>query len=255
MSQQVQTGIQVILDPLTWQWLQLSIWVAVGLTIALIASIVYHLIGEHRTPFESKGIREASHKGVAGLLLASDSGVADFKSAFRTGSEGYNVTKREGKFKFHHTSLLPRPGQPPNSIDVAEGKDLDKTRATAGYINRLNTTKIFLRGAKIPLWIGVPSKGIVASILAIAGVQLTEEIQKKWADLMNTTFPIDVPALKQMVVSSSYNESQINAIEADSERIGEERAKKGDPINKLVIIVGLAMMGIGAAMLAIAAFV
>ncbi len=256
MSEQiVQTGIQVVLDPMTWQWLQLSVWVTVGLGISLVASIVFHFWCEYRTPKESKGIRDANHRNMPGLLLASDSGVADWKTAARIGSEGYLVTAKEGKWKFHHTALTPRPGQVPSTIDVETGKDLDRTRLLASYINRLNTTKVFLRGAKVPLWVCVPSKGIVASILAIAAVQLTEEMQRKWSEIMGTVFPIDIPALKQMVVSSSYNESQINAIESDSEHIGEERAKKGEGINKLIIIVGIVMMGLGAAMLAIAAFV
>ena len=252
--------VSVNLDQGTWAWLQVSVWVAVGLAIAVVAVFVFHLVTEYRTPEESKKIRDASHKRKPGMLLASDAGTGIFRYADRVGNEGYLTTKNEGKWKFHFTALTPRPGKVPESIDVATGKDIDKTRTVAEYINYLNTKKLHLQGARIPLWIGVPSKSIVASVFAIAGVQITEKIESNWADLanlldiQNDIFPIDVSAMKTMVVSSSYNESQINSIESDSEHIGEERAKKAG-FEKWFIFGGIAMMIIGAVMLGIAAFI
>lgn len=248
--------VQVNLDQGTWAWLQVSVWVVVGLAIAVVAVSVFHLITEYRTPEESKKIRDASHKRKPGMLLASDAGTGIFRYADRVGNEGYLTTKNEGKWKFHFTALTPRPGKVPDNIEVVSGKDLAKTRSVAEYINYLNTKKLHLQGARIPLWIGVPSKSIVASVFAIAGVQITEQIEKNWKTLTGSDdpFPIDVSAMKTMVVSSSYNESQINSIESDSEHIGEERAKKAG-FEKWFIFGGIAMMIIGAVMLGIAAFI
>lgn len=253
---QTPVGIQVVLDPGTWQWLQMSVWVAVGLTIAVIASVIFHLITEFRTPLESKAIRNASHGRKSGAFLISDDGVADFKAAARTGSEGYIETKKEGKFKFYHTAFTPRPGTVSSEINVTPGgeKDLAKTRALAERINRLNTTKVFLRGARIPIWFGVYSKGLLASAYAIAGLQLTEILEKATIEA-GQVFPIDVTALKQMVTKASYNESQINALASDHEHIGEERAKKGEGLQKIIVIFGIVMVIVGAVMLAIAGLI
>ena len=259
---EVAQGIQITLDQGTFAWLQISIWVVLAVTIVAALGWAYHFWVElHKTPKESKDIREAYNKKMPMMLLASDSGTGMTKVANRVGSEGYATTRPEGKWKFHHTQLFPRPGKVPNSInvDAAGGKDLSKTRTLAEQINKINTKKLILEGARVPLWVGVPSKGIVASVFAIAGIQITEEIETKWAAIKGVLgkevpeiFPIDVSALKQMVVSSSYNASQINAIESDSEHIGEERAtKKG--LEKWFIIGGLAMMGIGVAALVAAA--
>lgn len=251
------SAVNVTLDAGTFAWLQVSIWVAVGLGIAVVGVFVYHLICEYRTPKESKDIRSASQKRKPGMLLVNDWGTAVFKFADRVGSEGYSTTKPEGRHKFHYTALHPRPGKVPENIEVSVNKDVDKTRALAEYINKLNTQKIHLEGARIPIWVGVPSKSILTSVLAIAGVQITEKISNNWKTLMETdldVFPVDISAMKQMVVSSSYNESQINSIESDSEHIGEERAKKAG-FEKWFIIGGIAMMGIGMAAVIAAAII
>ena len=262
MSEAVQ-GIQITLDQGTFAWLQISVWVVLAVTIVAALGWAYHFWVElHKTPKESKTIRTAFNNKMPMMLLATDSGVAIVKVASRVGSEGYMTTRPEGKWKFHFTHLFPRPGKVSayEAVDENGGKDLSKTRTLAEQINKANTKKLFLEGAKTPLWVGVPSKGVLASVFAIAGVQITEEVEKKWADIQAVLgetvpkiFPIDVSALKQMVVNSSYNESQINSIESDSEHIGEERAtKKG--LEKWFIIGGLVMMGIGVAALGIAAF-
>jgi hypothetical protein len=237
MSVQVPNGgIQVILDPGTWAWLQMSMWVTIALALGMICAIVWHFISEFRTPLESKGIRDASHGKKPGLILVGDDGVAEWKTPQRIGHEGYTVTKPEGKWKFHWTGLFPRPGKVSDSIEVQDKKDLDKTRLLASYINELNTRKIFFRGARVPVWVGIKSKAVLANICAIAGIQMTEQLARSIGD----QFVIDVSALKKMVVSSSYNQSQINAVESDSEHIGEERAKKGEMLNKWVLIAGIA---------------
>ncbi len=245
-----QQGIQVFLDPLTWSWLQISFYAFSFAIIGLIVAVAWHLISEFRTPSESKGIRNASHRRRAGAILAGDEGLAEWKIADRIGNEGYMVTKPEGKVKFHFTGLFPRRGKVPNDISVHEPYNLDKTRELAAYINELNTRKLFFKGARIPVWFGVKSKSVLASIYAIAAVQMTDQLKLAFdeavtkAGLASDYFPIDLTALKEMVVKTSYNQSQLNAIESDSEHIGEDRVKKAE-LNKLVLLAGIAFGALG----------
>ena len=246
-----QQGVNVILDAGTWFWLQISFWVCSVFIIGFIVALVWRFIGEYRTPGESKRIRDASHRHRTSMVLAGDEGTAEWKTAERVGSAGYAVTKPEGKFKFHYTGLFPRRGKIPEIVTVDEGCDLEKTRMLASYVNELNTRKLFLKDAKIPVWFGVKSKSILASIYAIAAIQLTEDFQKAFniakasvPSLSAEVFPIDVLALKEMVVKTSYNQSQLNAIESDSEHIGEERVKK-ESLNKLVLLAGIGFGALG----------
>ena len=258
MSLQVPTqqGIQVVLDPLTWGWLQASIWVTVGLGLAFVVAVVYHLVSEFRTPLESKAIRAASHKHRAGAIIASDDGNADYRFANKPigGGESCMETQSSKSASMAYSAFYPRPGVIPGNIDVdtAGGKDLAKTRDLARYLIDLNTRKLHLRGARTSLWVGVETKAILMSIYAIAGIQATEMIEQITSSI-GQVFPIDVYAMKQMVFGGSYNESQVKALAKIHEHIGEERtAKKGT--EKMVLLIGLGMMIIGAAMLVIAVF-
>lgn len=140
------------------------------------------------------------------------------------------------------------------AIPVESNKDPDKTRQLAEYMNFLNTRKVQLRGSNNPIWVGVKSKAILMSILATAGIQLTEEVQKALAPLSNKPFPIDVSALKRMVVSSSYNQSQVIALTKVHEQIGFEKKPESDKLGKWFFIICLGMLIAGAAMLGAAAF-
>lgn len=253
--------INVNLDSGTFAWLQYSVWVAVALIIGIIIVAVYHFVDQYRTPPFSKSVKEAHRQRKAGLLLVGDDGYADYEQTHYAGSEGWSETKERGKPKWGYIGFLPRPGKVPEAIPVANDKDLSKTRALAEYFNFLNTRKIVVRGSNNPLWIGVKSKALLANILALSGVQLTEKLEEKWAEIapllnidpMTTAFTVDVSAMKRMVVSSSYNASQVIALTKIHEKIGEEKKPDADRLGKWVIILGIALVITGAVLCGIAA--
>lgn len=246
--------ININLDVGTYQWLQISFWAfAIAVIIALVA-VAYHFVHVYRTPKESKDIRSGSHMKKAGFLLVGDDGYADYEHVEYTGAEGWGETKSVGKKKDHYTGFFPRPGIAPSTEIVEDGKSQEKTEALANFINMLMTRKVFLRGAKTSLWVAVKPKAVLASIYGIAGIQLTEELANEWEKKHGSVFPIDIGALKRMVVSSNWNESQINALEAT--KINEGMALAGDKgaINKWAIIFGIAFAGIGFGCLVAAIF-
>lgn len=248
--------VNVNLDLGTWTWLQMSFWVAAILIITVIALVAFMIWREHRTPLESKGIRESSNSRLAGAIIAREDGTADYIVANGSGSQGHLETKPKGKWKFQYRAFYPRAGIVPEEIQVdeANGKDLDQTRAMAEYIINLNSRKLHLRGARTALWIGVESKAILMNIFAIAAIQQNEVVEKL-LNAMGEKFPIDLYALKQMVFAGSYNASDINKLANIHEHIGEERAKKPESSTKLVLYAGLAMIVIGAVMLGAAGFI
>jgi hypothetical protein len=252
-----QSGyVNVNLDVGTWQWLQASFWVAAVLVIAVLVLLVYIIVYRYRTPKEASDIRSGSHKKTAGVILVGDDGYADYEPFAYTGAEGWGETKSRGKPKQHYTGFLPRPG-----LASAETIDADKqenTEKLANFINTLNTRKLFWRGAKTSLWVAVKPKAILANIWAIAGIQIAEEFEKFWNDWRKDKgeiFLVDVTALKRMVVSSSWNESQINALEANREALGELKAADKGIINKWAIIGGIGLAALGFACLIISIFV
>lgn len=252
--------VTVNLDPGTWGWLQASVWVSVALTIGICVVLVYHFVDQFRTPPFAKRVRDAHRSKKAGLLLVGDDGYGDYEITKYSGSEGWSETKERGKPKWNYIGFNPRPGKIDDAIpvDVASGKSLDKTRRLSEFINYLNTRKVVVRGSNNPLWVGVKSKAILASIQAIAAVQMSEVLQKKWdafikAENLETAFPIDISAMKRMVVSSSYNASQVIALTKIHEQIGYEK-RPNEQLSKWVIILGIALVITGAVMLGIAAF-
>jgi hypothetical protein len=249
----IAQGIQVTLDPFTWQWLSISFWAFSAALLAFFVMFAYHIIDQWRTPMFSK--REtAAHRGKKpALLLVGDEGFADLESGQYTGNEGWSETKERGKPPVNFIGLFPRSSQISDKVEVAPGKDLDATRRLAEYINFLNTRKIFMRGTNNPIWVAVKAKGIIWNIKAIAAIQLTEELQKKWDEeikaLSGKPFPIDVYAIKQMVVGSSYNTSLLKALAKVHELIGFKKKGTNEQISKWVFIAGIAFCGIGMAAL------
>jgi hypothetical protein len=221
--------------------------------------LAYHFIDQFRTPPFSKQVRDAHRQKRPGLLLVGDDGYGDYETTKYAGSEGWSETKERGKPKWNYIGFHPRPGKVDDAIPVAEGRDLSKTRAVAEYLNFLNTRKIVVRGSNNPLWVGVKSKAILANILSIAGVQITEQLEQRWSKVckelgMSEVFPIDVSAMKRMVVSSSYNASQVVALTKIHEQIGMEKRPAIENMGKWVIILGIALVIVGAVLCGVAAF-
>jgi hypothetical protein len=211
--------------------------VALGIVIALVFALWG--IQSWRTPRESKEIRNASNAKKTLNIIATSEGKFKFRWTEKTGHEGSAMTKPEGKDKKHWTGFLARPGKTANiavsSLMAPEGATVEevlkaneeaknlqsKTEAMAQFLNAQITRKSYLEGARIPVQFAVEDKALIASIFGIAGIQVTEAMLEAFPDI-----PIDMNALKRMVVSNSWNESQINAQEEDMKEQGRLEAKR-----------------------------
>jgi hypothetical protein len=248
--------INVPMDATTFGWLQISFWAFSAAVIAAIVFFAYHIIDQFRTPDISKRTRDSHRQKKAGLILAGDDGYADFEIAKYTGSEGWAETKEKGKPKWNFIGFFPRPGKisEDTPVDESGGKDLSKTRQWAEYINFLNTRKIQFRGSNNPIWIAVKPKAILMNLKALAAIQLTEAAEKEWTRFTDKPFPIDISAMKQMVVSSSYNQSQVIALSKVHEKIGEEKRPATEAYGKWFFIIAIVMLVAGVCALGAAAF-
>ena len=239
-------------------FIDMLIYLATGLGIVIVVLLAVFFVKEYRTPKESKTIRGCSNNRHSINMIATDDGTFELLETWKTGPEGVVETKPEGKHKVHWTGFQPRPGKA-LAVDVAPIKNLDgtvneektedtqkKTEQLAVYINTLMTRKTYLKGARIPVQFGVKGKGLLANISGIAGVQISEALAELFEE-----FHVDITALKTMVISNSYNESQINALEEDKLRQGQleqqrHKGGKADSWIPILIAAGIFFGGVAA---------
>lgn len=221
--------------------------------IALIALVCVWGITVYRTPRESKKTTEASHSKRNLLFLAHDDGTMSVETAWRVGHEGAVETKPVGRLKKHWTGFLPRQSKieavavspviaENGTIDQAATAEVqDVTERLAEYLNKLNTRSLLFPSARVKVWFAVKPKALLASLETIAGVQIAEAVK----DAMGDAFPVDIPALKTMVASASWNESQINAQEEDKFQAGVISASRSnEDFKKLCLYLAIPIMAI-----------
>jgi hypothetical protein len=236
---------------------------AVMLGIGLVVVIGIWGITNFRTPKESKKITGASHAKQNLLCLAHDDGTLTVETAWRVGHEGAVETRPVGKQKKHWTGFLPRQSKiEPRKVSpvIANGGSIDEaktaevqynTERIAEYINKLNTRSLLFPSARVKVWFAVKPKAVLASLEAIAAIQITEEVKQK----MGEAFPVDILALKTMVTSASWNESQINALEEDKFHAGElSRANTNEDFKKMCLWLALPIMAIALLVVAMKVF-
>lgn len=210
--------------------------IAVFSTIAVaIAWVVYE---KWFTPQESKDLRKAFRSKMPLCVLGGDDGYADMKSAAVSGPEGILETQSKGRTGEHYTGALPRPVQfseddLKDDVDTGGGKDLAKTVAMANYISMLASRRLILRGARIPIWFAYRGKAVLTSMYGLVALQLLEGASKI-KEFKEAFAPIDINAIKALF-SEQWNESQMNAQEADKERKGELKARKFAGKDSLII--------------------
>lgn len=226
---------------------------AVLLGIALAAIIIVWVVTKIRTPRESNKITESSHAKRNLLCLAHDDGTLNIETAYKVGHEGAVETKPVGKDKKHWTGFLPRQSKiesvratpvldKEGNIDEAATAEVqDNTERTAEYINKLNTRSLILPNARVKIWFAVKPKAILCSLEAIAAIQIAEEIKTKMGD----KYPVDILALKTMVTSASWNESQINAQEEDKFHAGElNKSNETDSFKKMCLFLAIPIIAV-----------
>jgi hypothetical protein len=232
---------------------QLAIILLVIAVIVAVALGAIWFVWEHwLTPLESKDIRRAARKKRPLVLLGGDDGYADVKDAPFSGPEGILQTKKKGKTKEHWTGALPRPREfDQEDINVSDGKDIKATVAVANYISQLANRRLLLRGARVPIWVGYRGKAILASLYGLIALQLVEKLATL-PELKETFGIVDIVAIKAMFVEQ-WNESQINAQEADAERIGELNAGRFGGKDSLIMVFAIMIVLVVLAIILIAA--
>lgn len=193
------------------------------------------------TPKESKEIRTCKRKGSPLIVAALDNGLAELEHADFSGPEGILSTKERGKTKEHFTGALPRPKVFEESdIELTDEKfDIKKTVAIANLVSSLANKKLFLKGAKVPVWFAYKGKAILASIYGLACLQILDKLKDSSINAIKEALaPVDFLAIKSMF-DQNWNQSQLNAQEADKQRIGELKARKFIGKENLTLIFGL----------------
>lgn len=246
------TPEQIAIHNLIQQY-QIAIVIAVVAVIAAVAIGACWFIYEHFfTPLESKALRRATRKKRPLMILGGDDGYADIHDAPFSGPEGILQTKKKGKTQEHYTGALPRPREFDESeIEVEDGKDIKKTVAVANYISMLANRRLLFRGARVPVWFAYRGKAIMASLYGLAALQIVEGLSK--AENLKSVFaPVDIVALKSLF-AEQWNESQLNAQEADAERIGELKAKRFAGKETLIMVFAVMIVLVVLSIMLIAA--
>lgn len=236
----------------------------VAVAIAIIASIcaiglgVSWFVYEHFfTPSDSKHIRRAFRKKRPLTFLGGDDGYLDIVDVPTAVPEGFVETSNYGGAKQKHLGALPRPIQfTADQIEVAKGKDVDKTVAVANFVSMLASRRLMLRGAKVPVWIAYRGKAILTSLYGLIALQIVEglaDFAKQLGDKFAEAWgAVDITAIKDLF-SEQWEESQIQALAYEKERKGEAKAKRFGGKESLILIFAVLIVIIVLVILAIAA--
>ncbi len=265
--------VMEMIQPFITQY-QIASAVAVVAVIALVGVIIaWWGYEKYFTPLESHQIRQAFRKHFALMGLGGDDGYLDILAAPTSGPEGFLESKGVGITKEHYSGALPRakvftladykPSDSPiATVEDVEAKEGDKpkpeavnkskysaqkTIAVANYISMLASRRLLLRGAKVPIWLAYRGKAIMTSLYGLAALQLVEALcnlvaESKTNPTLQTIADafalVDILAIKDLF-SQQWNESQLNAQEADKERKGELKARKFAGKESLILLFAI----------------
>lgn len=227
-------------------WLLLCLYGFPFLLIAFVCLAAAWIIWEVKfTPKEAKQIRRAARRKVPISLNAGDDGYGDFEPLTIKGNEGYMATSKKEKSKW--IGFLPRPSSAiPHDFEVDPEKDKVATKKIAEYINRLATRKLYLRHAKIPIWLGYKGKSILTALYSLIALEIIEDLQANGGTPeINPYLKVDLYALKQLF-SKPWDQTQIRNNEIRAKLEGQQEAKKflgKEPLTILFISLG-AMFGL-----------
>lgn len=252
--------VMQFVQPFIAQYQAAVAFAVIGVIAAVAVAICWWAYEKYFTPLESHQIRKAFRKHLAIMALGGDDGYLDICSAPTSGPEGFLESQPKGATKEHYSGALPRSKvftdddiqlsdiDPTKPASIQKSKyDLKKTVAVANYISMLASRRLLLRGAKVPVWLAYRGKAIMTSLYGLAALQLVETLcnLKKEAQgnealksIADAFAVVDLLAVKDLF-SQQWNESQLNAQEADKERKGELKAKKFAGKESLVLIFAL----------------
>jgi hypothetical protein len=251
--------------------------------IAFIILLIYTLYTRYKTPKESYDIKKASNKGLLSLLVVGLDHFADFLPMKDFIPEGVKEAPPVGKGakKSILRYVMPMSKRVPDDLDVdeASGKDRETTAKVLQTLFDLNTEKVFLRKAKIPLLVGVKNS-VAAVSLKFLGVQSflgkLERIQKNgklypmiaglkksknyaelglWLeDLASGVSVVDFQQVYARA-ASTVGQTNLDNISERDQTIGRREGKEDkDKPTKTVLILVFAVLGMGVLAIAAAYF-
>lgn len=253
--------VNVNLTSQTWFWLQISIWIVIGLILALIGILAAWGIQEFWfTPLESKTIRKAMRKKKNLMILEADDGRLMFRIGDKLYPEGIVETATNKKTKRFWTGLIARNVEQPNPpstnpIVLSEGekKAWDEQKKIFDLLADLATKKTHLEGAKIPVQVGYYGKSILTRIAHIAGV----ETLQKLAELKPELFVgVDFTTLKTLF-GMPWDQTQLAAQAQQKWQEGYWKGKKdsgGQEPFKTILLMLIVVFGLLAACIIIMKF-
>ena len=160
---------------------QMTVWIYAGIVAMVIAMImgIAWAITKFRTPKEASSATRAAHKRLPLILLAGLDHFADLFPLREYIPEGVLETFPFGKKPNKRVYRYALPQQAPvNNIQVDQSKDEETTIRVIKALNDMNTDKVFLRGAKVPLLVGVKNRAIAASLPFLGALNWIKDLEQ-----------------------------------------------------------------------------
>lgn len=158
-----------------WYWLMS----AIGFPVMIIATIVVAVawvIVNWRIPQESKQITRATHGKRPVVFFFNDAGQGWFEPLKQINASGAASTTKKIDKQKGFLGFFPRKKDPVFKDPI---KDLSGDVAAenlAEYVDSLQTTKIYLKHAKIPIHVAYTGKALITSFMALAGVEVAQKL-------------------------------------------------------------------------------
>jgi hypothetical protein len=216
--------------PFLFMFASYAFWVLMPI---FLATVIYNFIYGYRTPREAKKLRKAalSHKPIN--LTVGDDGYMDIEILEVSKSEGAASTNKNIDSPKRWLGFYSRKQKAP--LDP----ELDKPENAKAFsmLNEIATTKTFLRGSKIPVWVSYRGKSVLASIQSLASMAITDELK---VTLQNAQ--INIQTLKSLF-GQNWNQIQVrdNEIEAfqEGQFVEKHRNKKGSEKMFMYLVLGV----------------
>jgi hypothetical protein len=206
----------------------------VGLPMQIIITKTIQLVFETLlTTEDAKTLREASNAKATAVLVAYDDGSHELQYVKQRFSEGAIKTNKGLIF------ALMRPNEDlSQKLYDEHGKEVTVTSEVKKTIQKITSTKAFLRKSRIPLLVAYAGKAVAITIEALSSIQNPNPLSEVEVTQLKTLFP------------ELWDQSSIQGIELTSEWAGMKEGKKffGMENMKYMIIalIVIAAMGIGA---------
>lgn len=240
-----------------WYWLLSAIGFPVMIIVAIVIAGLWAIV-RYRTPQEAKQITKATHGKRPVVFFFNDAGQGWFEPLKQINASGAASTTKKLDKQKGFLGFFPRKKDP---VFHNPSKDLTgdiPADNLAEYVDSLQTTKIYLKNAKIPIHVAYTGKALITSFMALAGVevaqklaltdggQITEECPycgQKNAPLKVIKNAVDVTVVnitrffKNIGKLMAWDESQERGIAIEQFEWGREEEKRKTNKNPLMMVL------------------